>query len=405
MRKLSLWTILLFSVISCAKKENPALASFEVFCEMIANDAKPLALSSPMAPAEMDAIFPDFQKIAGEYGVQLYREDDFPVTMLFPASVTDGKSVTVLYKGNRLIQYDQLKSDIKGNPSPSQEEKEAFARRFGRLLGYGAHGINQLLSKNSNFRSLSSFGVEKQTTHFYYDDLKEAINFYENIIGFRKTDETTFQICFDAFLELHSFDENHPKGQTKSTAIAFLTDQLPDWYAYVQEQEIPIKYTYKPREGGPHDGFVAIDPGGYLLEFEQFKQHPENELFMAALAQSDKIETSVDGLNFYGSITWTYHNDLLAMQKFYEEVLGFILVADQGWTKIYQTSDTGFIGLVDERRGMEHYADTKAVEIEWGISDGNTFDSYASQAWDTHKYQDYSFSGPEKYRYLISIVD
>lgn len=404
MRQFIPLAIIFSLLISCGEKENPALASFGVFCEMIANDAKPLALSSPMTPADMDKVFPDFQKVADDYGVSVYREDEFPVTMLFPESVTKGKSVAVLYKGSRLVQYEQLKADVKNSTSSNPEEKEALARRFGRLLGYGSEGINLLLSKNTNYRNLASFGVEKQVTHFYYDNLEEAINFYEVIIGFKKTGETMFQISSDAYLELHPFDEVHPKGQAKSTAIAFLTDQLKAWYEYVQERKVPIKYTYKPREGGPHDGFVAIDPGGYLLEFEQFKQHPENELFMAELAQAPSIDTAANFF-FYGSITWTYHNDLLAMQKFYEEVLGFTMVADQGWTKIYKTSKSGFIGLVDERRGMEDYADTKAVEIEWQLSRLNSFDEYASEFWESYSYNNNAFRGPEKYMYQVSSTD
>ncbi len=403
MKKLIHWSLLIMIVFaSCTTKENPSISSFEVFCEMIANDAKPLALSSPMDPREMDKVWDDFQLVAEKYQVQLYREDDFPVTMLFPADVTDGKSVIVVYKGNRLVQYEQLKADVKQKADAGEEEMEALARRFGRLLGYGPQGINLLLSKNSNYRSLASFNVEQQVTHLYYDNLDEAIEFYGETIGFNQIDPTTFQISADAFIELHPFNEAHQKGQAKSTAIAFLTDQLQDWYDYVLEQNIPIKYTYKPKEGGPHDGFVAIDPGGYLLEFEQFKQHPENELFMAVLAQAPRIATATRSLNFYGSITWTYHNDLLLMQNFYEEVLGYPLVADQGWTKIYQTSLTGFIGLVDERRGMEDYADTKAVELEWRISDTESFNVYADQYWQKYKYRNNSFSGPERYTYLVT---
>ena len=89
------------------------------------------------------------------------------------------------------------------------------------------------------------------------------------------------------------------------------------------------------------------------------------------------------------------------MQQFYEEILGFQMVADQGWTKIYQTSPTGFIGLVDECRGMEDYADTKGVELEWGIDDFEGFDSYASQKWQSFNYEDQTFMGPEKYFYHI----
>ena len=89
------------------------------------------------------------------------------------------------------------------------------------------------------------------------------------------------------------------------------------------------------------------------------------------------------------------------MQQFYEEVLGFQQVADQGWTKIYQTSSAGFIGLVDERRGMQDYADEKAVELEWRISDIGPFDAYASEHWRQYQYKDSVFLGPEKYVYNV----
>ena len=379
---------------------NKPLIAFDVYCEMVANDAKPLALHYPMEPEEVDGLWKEFTGIAEKYNVQLHREDDFPVSALFPAEATQGKSVVLIYRGDRLKQYEQWKSDLQ-NAEDYPKEHEALARRFGRLLGYSPQGINELLARNSVNRSLASFGVEKQLTHLYYENLPEAIDFYSYVIGFDQVDSGVFQISSDAYIHLHALTEKHPKDQHKSTAIAFLTNQLPEWYAYVEENKVPIKYTYKPREGGPHDGFVAIDPGGYLLEFEQFKQHPENELFMAVLEGAPRVETSIPNLNFYGSITWTYHKDLLKMQRFYEEVLGYRLVANLGWTKIYQTSSTGFIGLVDERRGMEDYADAKALEIEWMVVEFASFDEYAAAYWSEFNYARNSLLGPENYIYRV----
>ncbi len=390
--------ILLAFISSCASKKSGGLTSFEIYCEMVANDAKPIALHNPMESAEVEKLWDRFKEIADNYDVQLYKEDDFPVTLLFGSALTENKTIVLIYSGDRLSQYQQWKLDLEqSNGTP-----EELARRFGRLLGYGPHGINQLISKNSDFRTLASFKVKKQITHLYYENLKQATAFYRDVLGLAMIEESVFQISDDAYINLHELNADHPKNQPKSTAIAFLTDQLPRWYAYAQEMKIPIKYTYKPREGGPHDGFVAIDPGGYLLEFEQFKQHPENELFMAKLAATAPVKTAIEDLNFYGSITWTYHKDLLLMQKFYEEVLGYQLVADQGWTKIYQTSQTGFIGLVDELRGMEDFAEKKAVEIEWTISEDSVFNSYANDKWKPYLYQDFSFTGPEKYKYQIT---
>ena len=60
---------------------------------------------------------------------------------------------------------------------------------------------------------------------------------------------------------------------------------------------------------------------------------------------------------------------MLALQNFYEDVMGLELAADQGWTKIYRATDSGYIGLVDERRGMNNYADEKAVTVSFFMND------------------------------------
>ena len=396
--------LVVLMLFSCENPDDKVFAAFDVYCEMVVNGAKPMALHDPMEPIEVDKLWEQFEERAEKHSVQVFREENFPVTLLFPSEATLGKSVVIIYKGDRLIQYKQFKSDLAAYKGKDAKQLEAFARRFGRLLGYSTPGINELLQKNTPYRNLVSFGVRRQVTHLYYGNVKEASSFYKNTLGLVRLDSSQFAIGSNASIELHGFDENHDRDQSKSTAIALLTDQLSEWYDHVGDKGVPVKYPYKKRDGGPHDGFVIVDPGGYLLEFEQFKQHPENELFMAALAQCDPVETKVTSLNFYASITWTYHKDLLQMQKFYEEVLGFHLVADQGWTKIYQTSSSGFIGLVDERRGMQNYADDKAVEIEWQLSDWGAFDQYAKKFWQEYEYLNSSLKGPENYIFDIQSI-
>ncbi len=392
--------LILFS--SCQSPKQESHAAFEVFCEMVANDAKPVALHHPMDSATVDANWTAFEKLAEKWGVSLYREPAFPKSLLFPETVRDGQHVVLIYHPPRKQQYLQWKADQLASDPEDRELQEALARRLGRLLGYSPEGINRLLEKNSRYHSLVSFGVAKQITHLYYAEPDEAITFYGKTLGLPQEGIGRFRIGTDALIEIHPYDSVHPAGQPKSTAIALLTDQLPKWYAYIQSKNIPVKYSYKKREGGPHDGFVALDPGGYLLEFEEFKQHPENERLMAALAAAPKTKTGVDGLYFYGSVTWTYHKDLLGMQRFYEEALGYPLVADQGWTKIFQTSPTGFIGLVDERRGMEDYADKKAVELEWQVRDLQGLRDYATDSWSDYDPGTQSLIGPEGYRYRLT---
>lgn len=386
---------------SCQTQDKEAIIAFKVYCEMVANEAKPIAFHYPMERKVIASLWNDFERVALEYQVFLYREKSLPESLLFSANATEGKEVIVIYKGNRIEQYLQWKNDVTQYQGDDFEVLEANARRLGRLLGYSPKGINSLLRKNSDYRDLASFEVKEQITHLYYENIMEATNFYQNVLGLPQIDSSKFQISNAGYLKLHPFDDNHTKEQSKSTAIALLTNELPAWYAYAQKQEIPIKYTYKPRKGGPHDGFVAIDPGGYLLEFEQFKQHPENEFFIAILSKAPRITTTIQNLNFYGTITWTYHKDMLKMQQFYEEVLGYEIVADQGWTKIYQTAPSAFIGLVDERRGMEDFAENKAIEIEWKISDEPSFLTYSKKFWQLDVGDNKNHIGPENYIYRI----
>ncbi len=394
--------LLICFLLSCSIKEpSDSFSNFPVYCEMVAHGAKPIAFSDPMDSSTIREHIKSFEEIANSFDLLIHIEDQFPNTLLFPQDVTGGKSIIIIYQGDRLIQYQQWREDHLAISKDDHGKQIATARRLGRLLGYNNEGINTLLSENTDHRALSMFGVQEQITHLYYEDVNEAIAFYTNILGLTPLENSRFQLGEDVFLQINPLNEDHTEDQPKSIAIALLTDQLPGWYTHIQEKGVPIKYTYKPKPGGPHDGFVAIDPGGYLLEFEQFKQHPENELFMAALSEVNTINTTIGDLGFYGSITWTYHRDLLKMQEFYEEVLGYTLVADQGWTKIYQTSSSGFIGLVDECRGMENYADHKAVEIEWVVKDYESFDSYASKQWELYGYGDGGLVGPERYSYKI----
>jgi hypothetical protein len=78
-------------------------------------------------------------------------------------------------------------------------------------------------------------------------------------------------------------------------------------------------------------------------------------------------------------ITWLYYRDIENLQKFYENVMGFEMIVDQGWTKIYQVSSTGFIGLVDEKKGMRSFSENKAVNVSFIIEDIDGWFHYVSE--------------------------
>lgn len=221
------------------------------------------------------------------------------------------------------------------------------------------------------------FGITANNAFFYYDDLEVATSFYTKTLGIKLAADYGFakilQIAPTSYLVLVDGTKGmHTTDEPKSVALALITDQLDEWYTYLQTQNVDMKYDYSPVDGRPHHGFVVLDPEGYYLEFERFNEHPENELLMPMLDQAETLPTAPDpqvappaDLGFKATILWLYYRDMGRIQQFYEDKFGLVLTVDQGWTKIYQTSPTGLIGLVDETRGMHNFSEQKAVTVSF----------------------------------------
>ncbi len=422
MNRTTLFLLTLMILTSACEKATSDMDKFYQlgiiagFAEMVGSGAKQLALSEPMTAAELDGLMKEAQAIAARHNVLLFREKDLIATDLFPENVAENKEVLLIYKNYTLNAYQQLKKDktiLVQEGKYEGEARERIARRFGRLLSYPPHRINELLAGQTGFRTLADFNIQASNVFLYYKDLAAATAFYEEILGLEKVADysmaTTFRIGASSFLILVDEAEGmHSADEPKTVALALLTDQLAEWYAYLQHQQVPIKYTYKPRTGNAHDGFVALDPEGYLLEFEMFKQHPENERFMPVLNAQEHLfpnhESSKvpEGLGFKAAITWLYYKDLLNMQNFYEQVLGLEMVCDQGWTKIYKVTDTGFIGLVDERQGMHNFTEEKAVNVSFIIEDVEGWFAYVKNKQPFKLRSDQMEIGPEnKYKAFV----
>lgn len=119
------------------------------FSEVVRLGVKTLALSEVMTPAEMDGIMDDAHVIAERNGVEMWRETDFLVTDLYPADVAQGKHVLLIYTGDTLDRYLELKADKAALVAAGEYQgaaREEIARRFGRLLSYPEPVIEELLS-------------------------------------------------------------------------------------------------------------------------------------------------------------------------------------------------------------------------------------------------------------------
>ncbi|CAH0268067.1 VOC family protein [Roseomonas sp. CECT 9278] len=61
------------------------------------------------------------------------------------------------------------------------------------------------------------------------------------------------------------------------------------------------------------------------------------------------------------AITFFYYEDLAAAAAFYESVLGFELVLDQGMARIYRVAGRSYFGIVDGTRGHLRHQPRSAV--------------------------------------------
>lgn len=223
---------------------------------------------------------------------------------------------------------------------------------------------------------------------FYYSDLDGAWRFYTETLGLETVADygfakilqvsgTSYLILVDATKGMHTAEE------PKTVAMALVTDELEGWFTYLNGAGVRMRSELRVEKGRPHDGFVAVDPEGYFLEFERFNVHPENEKLMPILARARSVHAP-DGqktnrpkeLGIKATVLWMYYKDMAAIERFYREVMGFEQVVDQGWAKIYHTSPAGFIGPVEEAKGMHRFTAQKGVTVSFFTSDIDPWFSY-----------------------------
>lgn len=121
------------------------------FAEVVGVGVKRLALSSPMTPAEMDSLIDEAEKIVARNDAEAYRETDLLVTDLFPAEITEGMHVIIIYNDPVLDEYRALKERKQSLVDEGRYEGEArkeIAREMGRLLSYPEARIERMLSES-----------------------------------------------------------------------------------------------------------------------------------------------------------------------------------------------------------------------------------------------------------------
>lgn len=98
-------------------------------------------------------------------------------------------------------------------------------------------------------------------------------------------------------------------------------------------------------------------------------------MLAAALAPAVGAKTSEHGRHqqqlppIDSQVVFLYYADLDAAAAFYGDTLGLEKTFDEGWVKIYATSETSFVGLVDEQRGSHRASEDKPVMLSLVTAD------------------------------------
>jgi catechol 2,3-dioxygenase-like lactoylglutathione lyase family enzyme len=215
--------------------------------------------------------------------------------------------------------------------------------------------------------------IQATNAFYYYRDVEAAWAFYTDVLGLETVADFGFakimRVAGASYLTLVDAERGmHSADEPKSVTLAIVTEQVEEWWEYLSGQGVEMRGDFNYREGQAHDGFVAIDPEGYLLEVERFNPHEENVDLMPILDAVEPITTS-HGLTIQGTVFWLYYASLPPNEAFYERLLGVDLLVDQGWAKVYQASSTGFVGLVDGSRGLHQATEEKGVTISFVTGD------------------------------------
>lgn len=79
--------------------------------------------------------------------------------------------------------------------------------------------------------------------------------------------------------------------------------------------------------------------------------------------------TGRTGSSVQSQITFFYYRDIEPAERFYRDVLGFELVEDQRWAKIYRAAGNGFVGIVSGERGFHQPRKANAVLLTLVVED------------------------------------
>ena len=229
---------------------------------------------------------------------------------------------------------------------------------------------------------MSAPAVQAANAFYYYRDVDAAWSFYTRVLGLETVADYGFakilRVAASSYLTLVDASRGmHTADEPKSVTLALVTEDVEGWWSYLTDQGVAMRSDLGPVDTTrAHNGFVAVDPEGYLLEFERFNPHAENTGLLPRLAAVEALgpapgvtTTRPADLRIQATVLWLYYRDIQAALAWSERVLGTQLLVDQGWAKVVPASPTGYLGFVDGSRGLHQATEQKGVTVAFFTHD------------------------------------
>jgi lactoylglutathione lyase len=126
--------------------------------------------------------------------------------------------------------------------------------------------------------------IQSQITFLYYEELEPIAAFYENVLGFALVEDQQwakiYRLGGNAYLGIVNGSRGfHRPQETNAVLVTLVVDDVPEWYAYLQERGVEMLSKLQHKQDIQVRCFFFRDPGGYTFEVQQFLKPELVEVF------------------------------------------------------------------------------------------------------------------------------
>jgi lactoylglutathione lyase len=112
-------------------------------------------------------------------------------------------------------------------------------------------------------------------TFLYYDDLEDAVRFYEDVMGFEKTVDQgwakIYRVAGDAHVGLVDGSRGyHRPSPSKPVMITMVVEDVDEWYRHLRGRGVETLTEPRDNEEIGIRAFLLEDPEGYVIEIQRF---------------------------------------------------------------------------------------------------------------------------------------